>query len=364
MSEVNETASAAAETEQASNMSPSDFINRRLAQATTEAAEAPEVEEVEDQVEVQDSSEEQEQETAVSDEEAAEDEFTDEEGAEDDSGDKEHVLSQIELDDMTDEELRELSDKLGSRAVARFGELTAKRKSAEAELAKLKSEMGSQLQPEVKESDNPYRGIDSIESLQKTATEVEQVIEWAEELIFDSDGYSADDVVTEVEGNELTKSEVRKHLQNARKAQKKFIPAQLKSLQKRENAVAAKAQLMQQAEKELSWMQDENEVSEKYKLMLEDPRLQNLDRFDPEVAAQLPYLLAHAANSMYGRQPVAVKGKSKSTRLTPPSGTPGSARSDKKISKSIKNLQNAANTFKGSGKKDDFIRMRTLQLTQ
>jgi hypothetical protein len=40
----------------------------------------------------------------------------------------EDVLSQLDLDDMSEADLRELSEKLGSRAVARFGELTAKRK--------------------------------------------------------------------------------------------------------------------------------------------------------------------------------------------------------------------------------------------
>ena len=40
-------------------------------------------------------------------------------------------LSQYNLDEMSEQDLRELSEKLGSRAVARFGELTAKRKQAE-----------------------------------------------------------------------------------------------------------------------------------------------------------------------------------------------------------------------------------------
>ena len=38
-------------------------------------------------------------------------------------------------------ELRELADKLGSRAVARFGELTAKRKAAEEKLQQIEARL-------------------------------------------------------------------------------------------------------------------------------------------------------------------------------------------------------------------------------
>ena len=45
---------------------------------------------------------------------------------------KPDVLSQVtDLDNLSDSDLKDLSEKLGSRAVARFGELTAKRKAAE-----------------------------------------------------------------------------------------------------------------------------------------------------------------------------------------------------------------------------------------
>jgi hypothetical protein len=358
MSEVNETASAAAEPEQATNMSPSEFANRRANELTQEVEEQPE------QTEVEETEETYNQEAEVSAEEATEEVETEEEGSVHVEEGEQDVLSQIELDDMTDEELRELSDKLGSRAVARFGELTAKRKAAEAEVERLRSEMGNKLQSEVKESENPYNNIDSIEKLQSVQQEIENVVEWAEDLIFDSDGYGPDDILTEVDGKELTKSEVRKHLQNARKADKKYIPAQLKTIEKRNSALSARKTLQDQATKELSWMNKENEVSDKYKQMLDDPRLKDLDKFDAEIAAQLPYLLAHAANSMYARQPIENTQGNRSSRLKPPSGTPGSAKTEKTISKGLKNLQSASNQFKGSGRKDDFIKMRTLQLTR
>ena len=365
MSEVNETADAAAEPKQASNISPSEFINRRIGQLDTP------VEEQDNQNEAEEAEEEVNQEPEEADEVVAEeaveiDETSEEEPQEEETESEDDVLSQIELDDMSDEELRELSDKLGSRAVARFGELTAKRKAAEAEIERLKAEMSSKLEPKVKESENPYRDIDSMEKLQNVQEEVERVIEWAEDLIFNSDGYSADDPITEIDGKEVTKSEVRKHLQTARKAEKKYIPAQIKAIQKRQNAAALKETLQKQANEELSWMKDENEVSKKYKEMLEDPRLSNMDGFDPEVAAQMPYLLAHAANSMYGRKVIQdsdkPKVKAKPSRLVPPSGTPGSAKSDKKMSNALKNIKAASAQFKESGNPRDFAALRRLQM--
>jgi len=365
MSEVNETADAAAEPKQATNISPSEFINRRIGQLN------PPVEEQDNQTAVEETVEEVNQEpeeaTEVAADEAVEiDETAEEEPQEEETESEDDVLSQIELDDMSDEELRELSDKLGSRAVARFGELTAKRKAAEAELERLRSEMSSKLEPKVKESENPYRDVDSMEKLQNVQEEVEQVIEWAEDLIFNSDGYSADDPITEIDGKEVTKSEVRKHLQAARKAEKKYIPAQIKTIQRRQSAAELKVSLQEQANEELSWMKDDNEVSQKYKQMLEDPRLSNIDGLDPEVAAQMPYLLAHAANSMYGRkvlaEPAKTATKAKPSRLVPPSGTPGSAKSDKKVSNALKTIKAASDQFKSSGNARDFAALRRLQM--
>lgn len=369
MSEVQEAAIAEAAPKQATNISVSEYANRRRKElsAPAEVTQEESVEEgqvldpEEGQVE-QDIAEASGAET----EEVLGTDTGETEGVSDESDDTteedpNHVPSNIDLDDLSDDDLRELSEKLGSRAVARFGELTAKRKAAEAELEKLKSEMQSSIAPEVQDSENPYNHIDNVEDLQKVATEVEEVVEWAEDLIFNGDGYTADEVITEVEGKELTKSDVRRYLQNARKAEKKFIPAQLQKIQKIQSAKKSGESLMQKARNEFGWMQEGDEVFNKYKDMLSDERLQGLDKFDPVLHAQLPYLLAHAANSMHARKPVQAKGAT--ARLTPPSSTPGAAKSDKKVSPKLKTMNNLSNQFKESGNKNDFIRLRTLQLS-
>ena len=284
------------------------------------------------------------------------------------------VLSNIDLDTMSEEELTELSEKLGSRAVARFGELTAKRKQAEAELEQLRKKIqdsDNPLESKVDQAKNPYGNIDSIENLQEAAKNVESIIEWAEDLIFNSDGYGAEDVITEVQGKEYTKADVRKQLLEARKAEKKYLPAQLKVLQTQQYAAQAKESLTEKAKQEFGWMKDsDSEVNAKYNAMLNDPRLQGIEKFSPELAAQLPYLLAHSANSLYGRKLInnnneqQTNSARKGVQLDPPSSVPGAAKSEKQINKALKSFQEQQKAFRETGSKDDFIKMRTMRYSQ
>ena len=87
----------------------------------------------------------------------------------DQSAQEQKVLSKdVDLENMSEAELKELAQKLGSKAVARFGELTAKRKAAEEQLAALQAELAkrSSNQLEAKVKDNPYANIEKPEDLQ------------------------------------------------------------------------------------------------------------------------------------------------------------------------------------------------------
>ena len=337
-----------------SNMSAADFVNRRLGQLTEETQEvAPPVEATD---EVTEETEVESPEVETSEEIVAE-QTEESEGSED-------VLSQLDLDDMSEDDLRELSEKLGSRAVARFGELTAKRKAAEAKLKKMEAQLQNNNPLETQEvANNPYASVDTLEGLQEKAKEVTDVIEWAEETLFNADGYGPEDVVTEVEGKELTKSDVRKSLLNARKARDKYLPAQLQTVQRVQQSHQLKEAFDVQAEKDLNWLQgDDNDVRKSYEAMIGDPRFDSLrEKADPEVAAQLNYLMAHAANSIYGRKPV--KEAPKSATLTPPkTAITAGATSDKKVNKSVKALKDLNQRFRHSGNKSDFITLRTQQI--
>ena len=339
------------------NITAEDFAIQRLGQPTPqpEEQEAPEVEE-----EVADEIATEEVEGVEESDESTEDETPEAET-------EEQVLSQIDLDDMSEVELRELADKLGSRAVARFGELTAKRKAAEEKLQQLESQLSAEqnnpLKPKQEITNNPFDSVGTIEDLQSKATDASNVIEWAEDIMFNADGYEADDVVTEVEGKEMTKADVRNALLQARKARDKFLPARLVEIQKVEQSKQMQEHLSAQAEAELPWMKGEdNDTRREYQAIMGDPRVETLMTSLPsDVKAQMPYLLAHAANSIYGRKEV--KNVKSKVRLNPSNtSTPSAAGSDKPSSRASKSIKNLSTQFKQSGDKSDFITLRTLQL--
>jgi hypothetical protein len=350
-------AEALKEDRSGANITPAQLAARRLNQSQPEPQ--PEIQE-----EIQEQAEETEVEEPVAEvtEEVEEviEEPTEETQAED-------VLSQYNLDEMSEEELEDLSKKLGSRAVARYGELTAKRKAAEEKLAELQRQMSEQkndiLQSKKPVENNPYSNLETVEALQDKAQEVNEIIGWAEDILFESDGYSADDVVTEVEGKEITKAQVRKSLLQARKARDAFLPDQLNKLQQIENGKQLRSAFEEQAKQELSWLQGEdNDTRKQYEAMLSDKRFIDLqDKVDPDIAAQLPYLIAHAANSMYGRKLIQDKPK---VSITPPKTGATSAPNTSRASKSTKALADLTSRFKDSGNEKDFIKLRTKQLTK
>ena len=336
------------------NISVTDFANRRLGQMTSQNTE--EESEPVAEAPTEETTEEVTEETQETETEETEVKST-----------SEDVLSQIDLDSASEEELKELAEKLGSKAVARFGELTARRKAAEERLAKLEAQMQQQSPLESKKvENNPFSNLTTIEDLQNKSQEIEGIVDWAEDLLFENADHAADDVITEVEGQEMTKAQVRKSLLQARKAKKTFLPDQLSKLQAQLAAQDMEVAFKERAKQELSWLDGEdNDVRKHYEATVNDARFQKMKEIvskeAPDVAGQLDYWFAHAANSIYGRKPI-VDGKP-SVKLTPPKGaTTSSANSDKSQSRTAKSLKEMQNRFKQSGNARDFAELRKLQM--
>jgi hypothetical protein len=364
MTEEIATADAEADIDSAvnTNISVTDFAQRRIGQLTPKAEESTEEESQEtpeqENEEVEEVSEVQEESQTEEAEEAAEE-----------SQESEDVLSQLDLDDMSEEDLRELAEKLGSRAVARFGELTAKRKAAEERLMQLEAQLQDNSNPlETKRvENNPYGNLDTIEKLQQKAAEVDQVVEWAENLIFESDGYGADDVVTTIDGKDWTKKNVRQALLRARKAQKTFLPDQLNKVQAQEQGEQLTEMFNYQARKDLSWLDGEdNDLRKQFEATISDNRFKKLKtllkREAPDVAAQLDYWFAHATNSIYGRKPV-VETKKAPTLNPPKTGNPAAAQSEKGMGRTAKALKELETRFKETGSAKDFAALRKLKMS-
>ena len=275
------------------------------------------------------------------------------------------VLSQLDLDKLSQEEIGELAKKLNSRTLSRFGELTAKRKAAEEELAKIKG--NTPEAPVVK--NNPLAGKSS-EELQSAKEQAEELIEWADNVLYEHEDAGSNEVIAEVEGKEFTKAEVKKSLRHHQNVIKKYIPARVADIQRESKNQEMAQAFSRQAVKELAWLKDEkNPLTQKFKAMASDPRVQEMQKtVAPEMKAQLPYLLAHAANSIYGRKLVSASRPipqkiTKQPTITPTkTGKPVVAKSDKPQNRASKVISEAMNRFADTGSKSDFISLRTQQL--
>ena len=284
----------------------------------------------------------------------------------DQSAKEQKVLSKdVDLENMSEAELKELAQKLGSKAVARFGELTAKRKAAEEQLAALQAELAkrSSNQLEAKVKDNPYANIEKPEELQSKFQEVSEVIDWADDLLEKGEDLGADDVLTNVNGKDYTKREIKEALRKARKAKEVYLPDQDKQIKLANERVQFREALVERAKTELPWLSGEdNDVRKQYEAMMSDERLKNIEKMLPDVAPQLPYLLAHAANSLYARRSVDAKP---SARLSPTSPVVSqSAESSKPEARQSKALNDLSNRFSKSGSYKDFKAIRALQMSR
>ncbi len=164
----------------------------------------------------------------------------------------------------------------------------------------------------------------------------------------------------------LLRSKVRKSLLQARKAQKTFLPDQLSKIQAKETAANMEVAFKQRAKEELSWLEGEdNDVRKQYEATVNDARFQKMKEIvakeAPDVAGQLDYWFAHAANSIYGRKPVTESKPS--MKLTPPKGaTTSNANASTSQSRTAKALKELQSQFQKSGNPRDFAALRKLQM--
>ena len=277
---------------------------------------------------------------------------------------EEEVLSNINLDDLSESELKELSEKIGSRAVARYGELTARRKAAEAELAQLKAKLAETPKvPEPKVKDNPYKAVKDLEALQEKFQEVDETIEYAEDLLWKNEHLAHDDVVTEINGKDWTKEEVRNLLREAQKARKTYLPAQAKTIQEIEQRKALKQGLSAEVRKELPWLSGEdNDVRRQFEGILNGPVLKKAMELVPEFEPYAEYLAAHASNSIFNK----AKEPEKVTKakLTPPSSPSSAATKSEAPAGVERQMKELRKKLEDTGAEDAYEKLRTLQLSR
>lgn len=282
----------------------------------------------------------------------------------------ESVLSKLNLDDLSTEEVDQLRDALRSKALARYGELTAKRKAAEEKASQLERELQelksnkNPLEAEKPVENNPFADIESVKDLQEQFQEFTKIQEWAEDVLDENEHSGYDDIVTEVDGKELTKRQVREYLKKARKAKETFLPARLKEIQDAQQREQVAKVLDEQIAKEISWYaEQDNDTRKQLDMVLEDAAIDKIRSKVPEIAPRLNYILAHAMNSIVQTKNKA-SGQPASSRVKPPSNPTGNVargieRDGDKIKKQLNALQSRFESSGGS--KEDFVALRAAQ---
>jgi hypothetical protein len=147
----------------------------------------------------------------------------------------ENVLLQkygIDLDNLSEEESRELAKSLNASAVKRFGRLTAQKKALLAENAELQAQAEQAQQTQNTETpgflkDNALHNVADEQTLMKEVENLNTLIEWAEdgmenETQYDDDG---NEYVLKDGDKTYTKADLRRIKSNANKIIRKDAPA-------------------------------------------------------------------------------------------------------------------------------------------
>ena len=157
----------------------------------------------------------------------------------------ENVLSQygIDLDNLSEEESRELAKALHVSAVKRFGRLTYQKKAllAENEALQAKAEQAQSQQtsdtPEFLK-DNALYNVSDEQALAKEVENLNTLIEWAEdgldnEVQYDDNG---NEFILKDGDKTYTKSDLRRIRSNAKKIIRKDAPARKQWIEERNNS--------------------------------------------------------------------------------------------------------------------------------
>jgi len=294
------------------------------------------------------------------------------------------VLSELNLNNLSAEQISalalQLQDHLSGKAPERIGELTRKWREEQERVAEKDRQIEeltkkkNPLERDKPIENNPFSDIDSIEELQNKYEEFGQTYEWAEQLLDEYDDSSYDDVITEVNGQELTKRQVRELQRNAYKAREKLLPARLAEIQKAETSKYQADALRKQMEQELPWVSDESsDLRKEYEQFMEHKLVKDLIKSNKELAPAIPRLLAHAMNSLSqtmgkstASRPTAKQATPATIRKSPPSVLPNATakapvRDADRINKNIAELQER---FQKSQSRSDFEALRIAQLAK
>ena len=191
-------------------------------------------------------------------------------------------------------------------------------------------------------------------------------VEWAEDVLFSNDHLGADEVITEVDGKQFTKKQVKEYLSLARKNRDKYLPTRFQQLADAERRKAEKAAYEQQMRKEIPWLSGEdNDLRRQFEALAKAPLVEKMRKAVPEAEPVLDYMVAHAVNSAYGRKEINDPAfKQPAPRINPPMTSPSASAPAERPEQVVdKKVKDSVNRFKTTGSANDFVALRTAQIS-
>jgi len=315
------------------NLSLQDIIALRSGgEETQESAEETESEE-ESVEETPDEEAEEATETEESTEESEEEESEEEE---------EESSTDIDLLNLTPDQIKELAKKGKSRLLERIGELTAKNKALEEKARAFEEKQGTK---EIPQDQNPFSGITTQEALQAKYKEVEATLESTDLILEEHEDYGPNDYIV-VGDKEFTKQQIRKANRNAREALTKFLPAQSQHLAKMAQIETLAQQYQAAAVKEVPEIQDEeSEIGRSFKQIMSDPLIDRVKKEIPELGMHKAKIAAGAGSKLKVKPPASPVGA-------------GAAKSGNASKGKVKD---AYARFEQSGRPEDWVAARIAQ---
>ena len=268
----------------------------------------------------------------------------------------ENVLLQkynIDLDNLSEEESRELAKSLNASAVKRFGRLTAQKKALLAENAELQAQAEQAQQTQTSETpeflkDNALHNVTDEQALMKEVENLNTLIEWAEdgmenEAQYDDDG---NEYVLKDGDKTYTKSELRRIRSNAKKIIRKDAPA-------RQSWIKERQESDQQAIQTFQFLGEPE--SDDYKLFMQvkgnklyQPLVDHLPNSNFALA-----LMVEGLNAVKARQEQAAKPPPK-PKAPVASTEAGTARAKTPQSSKLKAVEAAKKKYEASGSMADY----------
>jgi len=271
-------------------------------------------------------------------------------------------LDGIPLDTLSEAQVSALAEKLRSKSLSRFGELTKKAKTLEGQLAELKADREKGFASTPKVENNPYANVDTVEALETEYQKVSREVDWYDALIEDNDSARADDVIyTDANGKDYTKAAIRQHMRDARKAKDVFINEQYKQIKTKEERKVLKSMAADKAASELAWLKgDDNDTRRQFQSLKESVNFAAIEQADPEFGVHLERILAHAANSMYGKPTSTTAGGQKPPAALNPPSSPnfGGAAPQRANPNADRALQEIEARFAKTQSSDDFMALQ------